>query len=105
MLATGATGTVGIDSDVLLVNEKLLGDLGHHSDSGGARVHAALLLSLGDPLYFVDTRLVLQVLVDLLPGDLVDTQLATLVDGHVRLEILLHTTPAHSLTIRFVHCH
>jgi hypothetical protein len=38
---------------------ELLGDLGHHSHSGCAGVHAALLLGLWDTLDFMDTRLML----------------------------------------------
>ena len=73
MLAAGATRSVSVNPDVLLVDVELLGDLGHHSDSGCAGVHAALLLGLRDTLDFVDTRLMLQVFVDVFTRDLVDT--------------------------------
>jgi hypothetical protein len=96
-------GPVGVYPDVLLINEKLFGYLRHHSHSGRARVHAALLLSLGYPLHLVDTRLMLQVFIHLLPCDLVYTQLAPLVYSHICLEILLYTPPSHPLTICFVH--
>ena len=105
MLSTCTTRSISINSNVFLVNMKLLRHLGHYSHRGSTGVHSAHFFSLGYALHLMHPRFMLQVLIYILSGHLEDSQLAALMYGHVDLEILLDTPPSHSLAIRLVHRH
>ena len=68
-------------------------------------MHPARLLSLRDSLHLVDSNLVFQVPVDLLPRYFEYAQFASLVDGKVSLIVLLNASPALPLSVCLVHYH
>jgi hypothetical protein len=78
MLAASSTGSVCVNPDVLVIDMELLRHLRHHSDRRSAAMYAPLLLSFGHSLHLVHARLVLEVLVHILTGDLEQGVLAPL---------------------------
>ena len=105
VLASSATGSVGIDPDILFINLESVRDFWHHDDRCCRGMHPARLLSLRDSLHLVDSYLVLQVPIDFIPCYFEDTQLASLVDSKVSLIVLLNASPTLPLRVCLVHYH
>jgi hypothetical protein len=59
VLASSATGSVGIDPDILFIDLESVRDFWHHNDRGCRRMHPARLLGLRNSLDLVDSNFML----------------------------------------------
>ena len=103
MLASGATGSVGIDPDILFINLESVWDFWHHDDRGCRRMHPTRLLGLRNSLNFVDSNFMLEVSINFLSCNFEDTQFASFVYSEVSLIVLLDAAPTFALSVCFVH--
>lgn len=103
VLASCATGSVGIDPDIFFIDLESVRNFWHHDDRGCRRMHPTSLLGLRYSLNLVDSNFVFKVPINLISCNFEYTQLASLVDSKVNLIVLLNAAPTFPLSIRFVH--
>lgn len=103
VLASSATGSVGINPDIFFIDLESVRDFWHHNDRGCRRMHPTRLLGLRNSLNLVDSNFVLEVPINFLSCNFEYTQFASFVDSKVSLIVLLNAAPTFQLSVCFVH--
>ena len=103
VLAASSLSAHKVQTDFFHVHSELSRHLRHDKNNSRARVDPSLLLRFWDPLHLVNSRFVLQVLIDVLSRNFDDTLFDSSVNAHILLQLKLLETKAHHSTIALVH--
>ena len=117
MLSSRPTRSICVNSDVFIINVKLLGHLCHHENWFCTWMHPAHFLSLRHSLHsikkvitkciLVNSWLMLKVLINIpiVWCNLKNTEFAALVNSEILMIFLHLATPSHPLAVSLVHGH